>query len=75
MRLPGKSVLVALLVVFSPGIAFALFELFIFKGPVQARSRLMAGAFLAIGFACFICLLFLLARDAVRRVRGRRSVD
>ena len=75
MRFPGKSVFVALLVVFSPGIAFALFQLFVFKGPVQKRAQLMAWAFLAIGLACFICLLFLLARDAVRRVRGRRAAD
>jgi hypothetical protein len=66
-----KGVLVALLVVFSPGIAFALFELFIFKGPVQARSRLMAWAFLAIGLACAVSLLLLLVRDALRRAKGR----
>jgi len=75
MRVPGKSVFLALLVVFLPGIAFALFELFVFKGPVKERARVMAWAFLAIGFACFICLLFLLARDALRRVRGPRADD
>ena len=66
-----KGVLVALLVIFSPGIAFALFELFIFKGPVQARSRLMAWVFLAVGLACVISLLFLLVRDALRRAKDR----
>ena len=66
-----KGVFLALLVVFSPGIAFALFELFLFKGPIKERARLMAWAFLAIGLACVLCLLFLLARDVFQRVKGR----
>lgn len=73
MRGLRKGVLVALLVIFAPGIAFALFELFVFKGPVHARSRLMAWAFLAIAVACLIALLVLVARDALRHVRGRKS--
>lgn len=71
MRVPRKSVFVALLLVFSPGIAFALFELFVFHVPVRGRVRLTAWAFLALGLACLMCLLLLLARDAVRRVRRR----
>lgn len=73
MRGLRKGVLVALLVIFAPGIVFALFELFVFKVPVQARSRLMAWAFLAIAVACFVALLVLVARDALRHVRGRKS--
>ncbi|MBI3031419.1 MAG: hypothetical protein HYY64_18115 [Candidatus Rokubacteria bacterium] len=64
-----KGVLVALLVVFAPGIAFAVFELFVFKGPVAERSRLMAWGFLLIGVACVVAVLVLVARDALRRVR------
>lgn len=70
MRLPRKSVFVALLVIFSPGIAFALFELFFFTGPIKVRSRLAAWAFLAIGLACVLGLLFHLARDTLPRVSG-----
>ncbi|MBI2154984.1 MAG: hypothetical protein HYV92_14230 [Candidatus Rokubacteria bacterium] len=66
-----KSVLVALLVIFAPGIAFAVFELFVFKGPVAERSRLMAWVFLLIAVACVVALLILVARDALRRGRGR----
>ena len=66
-----KSVLVALLVIFAPGIAFAVFELFVFKGPVAERSRLMAWAFLLIAVACVVALLILVARDTLRRGRGR----
>jgi hypothetical protein len=68
-----KSVLVALLVVFAPGIAFAVFELFVFEGPVAERSRLMAWAFLLIGVGCLVTLLVLVARDALRRGRGGRA--
>ena len=66
-----KSVLVALLVIFAPGIAFAVFELFVFKGPVAERSRLMAWGFLLIGVACVVALLVLVARDALRHGRDR----
>lgn len=66
-----KSVLAALLVIFAPGIAFAVFELFFYTGPLRERSRLMAWAFLAIGLACVVCLLVLVARDALRRAKGR----
>ena len=68
-----KSVLVALLVIFAPGIAFAVFELFVFKGPVAGRSRLMAWGFLLIAVACVVALLVLMARDALRRGRGRSA--
>jgi len=64
-----KSVLVALLVIFSPGIAFALFEIFFYTGPLRERSRLAAWVFLAVGVACVSGLLYLLARDAFRRLR------
>ena len=66
-----KGVLVALLLIFSPGIAFAVFELFFYAGPLRERSRLMAWAFLAIGLACFVSLLVVVARDALRRAKGR----
>jgi len=68
-----KGVLVALLVIFAPGIAFAVFELFVFKGPVAERSRLMAWAFLVIAVACLVALLILVARDALRRGRDRSA--
>lgn len=70
MRGLRKGVLVALLVIFAPGIAFALFELFFYTGPLRERSRLMAWAFLLIGVACLIAFLVLVARDALRRVKG-----
>lgn len=66
-----KSVLAALLVIFAPGIAFAVFELFFYTGPLRERSWLMAWAFLLIGIACFIALLALVTRDAVRRLKSR----
>jgi hypothetical protein len=64
-----KSVFVALLVVFAPGIVFAVFELFFYTGPLRERSRLAAWVFLTVGVACVIGLLYLLARDAFRRLR------
>lgn len=64
-----KSVLVALLVVFSPGIAFAVFELFFYAGPLRERSRLAAWVFLTVGVVSLLGLLYLLARDALRRLR------
>lgn len=64
-----KSVLVALLVVFSPGIAFAVFELFFYAGPLRERSRLAAWVFLTVGVVSVLGLLYLLARDALRRLR------
>jgi len=68
-----KGVLVALLVIFAPGIAFAVFELFVFKGPVAERSRLMAWTFLLIAIACVVALLVLVARDSLRRGRDRSA--
>ena len=65
-----KSVLVALLLIFAPGIAFAVFELFVFAVPVRPRARLMAWAFLVIATACLVALLVLVARDALRRRTG-----
>ena len=64
-----KGVLVALLVVFSPGIAFAVFELFFYAGPLRERSRLAAWVFLTVGVVCVLGLVYLLARDALRRLR------
>ncbi|MBI3624669.1 MAG: hypothetical protein HY215_00705 [Candidatus Rokubacteria bacterium] len=64
-----KGVLIALLVIFSPGIAFAVFELFFYAGPLRERSRLAAWAFLTVGVVCVLGLLYLLARDALRRLR------
>lgn len=63
----------ALLVVFAPGITFALYQLFMFEGTLRARAWLMAWAFLVVGLACFLGLMFLMARDAVRRIKGRRA--
>lgn len=68
-----KGVLVALLVIFSPGIVFAVFELFVFKVPLLERARVMAWAFLVLGLACVGALLFLVARDALRRPKDRRT--
>lgn len=72
MRAPGKSALVALLLIFSPGIAFALFEIFFVRVPVKGKSLVLGWASLAVGIACGAGLLFLAARDAVRRRRDRR---
>lgn len=63
----------ALLLVFSPGIAFALFELFVFEGSLKARAQLTAWAFLLVGVACLIGLVFLMVRDAVRHAKDRRA--
>ena len=68
--MPGKSVFVALLVVFLPGIVFAVFELFVFEVPVKGRSRLAAWVFLMVGAVCFLGLLVALAREGVRRGKG-----
>lgn len=64
-----KGVFVALLVIFSPGIAFAIFEIFFYAGPLRERSRLAAWVFLTVGVVCILGLLYLLARDALRRLR------
>jgi len=70
-----KSVLAALLVIFAPGIAFAVFELFFYTGVLRERSRVMAWAFLVIGIACLVALLVLVARDALGRVKGPSAGD
>lgn len=70
-----KSVFVALLVVFLPGIAFAVFQLFVFQTPVRERARVAAWAFLVIGLACVAALGALLVRDAARSVRRRSLGD
>ena len=67
MRLPGKGVLLALLLVFSPGIAFALFEIFFVRVPVQGKTLVVGWVSLAVGVACAVGLLTLVARDAVRK--------
>jgi hypothetical protein len=64
-------VLLALLLIFLPGIAFALVQLFVFQVEVRPRARLAAWIFLAAGVACAAALVALLARDALRRARGR----
>lgn len=71
MRVPRKGVLAALLLVCSPGIVFAVFELFLFRVPVKGRTRVMAWAFLAVALVLVVGLVVLLARDALGRVRRR----
>lgn len=71
MRFPGKGALLALLLIFSPGIAFALFEIFFVRVPVQGKTLVVGWASLAVGVACVVGLLTLAARDAVRRRRDR----
>jgi hypothetical protein len=71
MKFPGKSALIALLLVFSPGIAFALFELFFVRVPVKGRTLIVGWVSLAVGLGCALGLLTLAARDAVRRRKDR----
>jgi hypothetical protein len=73
MRAPGKSALAALLLIFSPGIAFALFEIFFVRVPVQGRTLVVGWVSLAVGAVCVVGLLWLAARDAVLKRRDRRS--
>jgi hypothetical protein len=71
MRLPGKSVLLALLLIFSPGIAFAMFELFFVRVPVKGRSLVVGWVSLVVGVVCVVGLLTLTVRDAIRRRKDR----
>lgn len=71
MRVPGKGVLVALLLVSSPGIVFAVFELFFFGVPLKGRARVMAWAFLSVALVLVVGLVVVLARDALGRVKRR----
>jgi len=71
MRPPGKTALLALLLVFAPGIAFALFELFFVRVPVQGKSLAVGWISLAVGVSCAVGLLWQAARDAIRKRRDR----
>lgn len=71
MRPPGKSALTAFVLVFAPGIAFALFELFVARVPVRGKALVAAWASLAVGVLCVAGLLALTARDAVRKRKAR----
>lgn len=63
--------LMALLLVFAPGIAFALFELFFFPVPVRGKARVVGWASLAVGGLCVVGLVGIMARDALRRRKER----
>ena len=67
MKLPGKGALLAILLTFSPGIAFALFELFVTDLPVKPRAKLFGWASLVVGFACVVALLAITVKDFIRR--------
>lgn len=71
MKLPGKGTLMALLLVFSPGIAFALFELFFVRVPVQGKALVVGWVSLAVGIGCVAGLVVLAVRDAIRQRRDR----
>jgi len=71
MKLPGKGTLMALLLVFSPGIAFALFELFFVRVPVQGKALVVGWVSLAVGIGCAAGLVILAVRDTIRQRRGR----
>ncbi len=71
MKLPGKGTLMALLLVFSPGIAFALFELFFVRVPVQGKALVVGWVSLAVGTLCVAGLVVLAVRDAIRQRRDR----
>ena len=61
----------ALLLVFSPGIAFALFELFFVRVPVQGKALVVGWVSLAVGIGCVAGLVVLAVRDAIRQRRDR----
>ena len=71
MKLPGKGTLIALLLVFSPGIAFALFELFFVQVPVQGKALVVGWVSLAVGIGCVTGLVILAVKDAIRQRRDR----
>lgn len=71
MKLPGKGALIALLLVFAPGIAFALFELFFVRVPVKGKTLVVGWVSLAVGVMCVVGLLTLVTRDAFRRRKDR----
>ena len=61
----------ALLLVFSPGIAFALFEIFFVRVPVQGKALVVGWVSLAVGIGCVAGLVILAVRDAIGRRRSR----
>ena len=71
MKFPGKGALLAILLTFSPGIAFALFELFVTDLPVKPRAKVFGWAALAVGFACVVALLAISVRNAIRKREER----
>ena len=71
MRRPGKGALLAILLAFSPGIAFALFELFVTDLPVKPRAQVFGWASLGAGAACILWLAVIYIREAVERKKSR----
>jgi len=69
MRPPRKGALLAILLAFSPGIAFALLELFFTDLPVRPATKLAGWASLAVGIACVIWLAVISARERMERKR------
>ena len=72
MKFPGKGVWLAILLVFSPGMAFAIFELFLVDLPVKPNTKLAGWAALVVGAMCIVGLAVTLVREAVQR-RKRRA--
>lgn len=73
MKLPGKGTLLAILLVFSPGIAFAVFELFFSPVAVKPRTKLFGWASLAVGVACVVALVVVSVREALQRKKLRQD--
>lgn len=75
MNVPGKGALLAILLALSPGIAFALFELFVTDLPVKPRAKFFGWASLVAGFACIVALLTITVRDAIRERKDRTRLQ
>lgn len=71
MRLPRKGALVAILLVFSPGIAFAVLELFFSPVPVKPNTKLAGWAALVVGAMCIVALAVTFVREAIQRRKQR----
>jgi hypothetical protein len=73
MKLPGKGVWLAILLVFSPGIAFAVFELFFSELPVKLGTKLAGWVALGVGVTCVVLLSIISVREALQRRRQHRN--
>ncbi|HLC41939.1 MAG TPA: hypothetical protein VJO34_09995 [Methylomirabilota bacterium] len=63
--------MLAILLAFSPGIAFALFELFVTDLPVKSRAKFFGWVSLGAGIACVAWLAVIYIREAIERKQRR----